>query len=77
MHRADPGFGDQKLYRVLSEELKFDDVIRFRGTIQVAAADAERRTAAAWVGTGGRARVLRGALVIAEWVACCAGRIKR
>jgi hypothetical protein len=28
---ADRGFGDQKLYRVLSEELKFGYVIRFRG----------------------------------------------
>ena len=28
---ADRGFGDHKLYRVLSEELKFDFVIRFRG----------------------------------------------
>jgi DDE family transposase len=63
---ADRGFGDQKLYRVLSEELKFDYVIRFRGNIQVTAADGEMRTAAAWVGTGGRARVLRDALVTAE-----------
>jgi hypothetical protein len=63
---ADRGFGDQKLYRVLTEELKFDYVIRFRGNITVAAADGELRTAAAWVGTGGRARVLRDALVTAE-----------
>ena len=63
---ADRGFGDQKLYQVLSEELKFDYVIRFRGNIQVTAADGEMRTAAAWVGNGGRARVLRDALVTAE-----------
>ncbi len=63
---ADRGFGDQKLYRVLTEELKFDYVIRFRGNITVTAADGEARTAAAWVGPGGRARVLRGALVTAE-----------
>jgi Transposase DDE domain len=63
---ADRGFGDQKLYRVLSEELKFDYVIRFRGNIQVTATDGEMRTAAAWVGAGGRARVLRDALVTAE-----------
>jgi hypothetical protein len=63
---ADRGFGDQKLYRVLSEELKFDYVIRFRGNIQVTATDGEIRTAAAWVGAGGRARVLRDALVTAE-----------
>jgi hypothetical protein len=63
---ADRGFGDQKLYRVLTEELKFDYVIRFRGNITVTAADGEARTAAAWVGAGGRARVLPGALVTAE-----------
>ena len=32
---ADRGFGDQKLYRVLTEELKFDYVIRFHGNITV------------------------------------------
>jgi hypothetical protein len=63
---ADRGFGDQKLYRMLTEELKFDYVIRFRGNIMVTAADGEVRTAAAWVGAGGRARVLRDALVTAE-----------
>lgn len=63
---ADRGFGDHKLYRVLTEELKFDYVIRFRGNITVTAADGEMRTAATWVGSGGRARVLRGALVTAE-----------
>ncbi len=63
---ADRGFGDQKLYRVLTEELKFDYVIRFRGNIMVTAADGEVRTAAAWVGAGGRARALRDALVTAE-----------
>ena len=62
---ADRGFGDQKLYRVLTEELKFDFVIRFRGNILVTAADGEARAAADWVGTGGRARVLRGATVTA------------
>ena len=63
---ADRGFGDQKLYRVLTEQLKYDYVIRFRGNIAVTAAHGEVRTAAAWVGPGGRARVLRGALVTAE-----------
>ena len=63
---ADRGFGDHKLYRVLTEELRFDYVIRFRGNITVTAATGEVRTAAAWVGPGGRARVLRGALVTAE-----------
>src|SRR5690349_21408280 len=63
---ADRGFGDQKLYRMLSEELKFDYVIRFRGNITVTTAAGEARSAAAWVGPGGRARILRGALVTAE-----------
>ena len=31
---ADRGFGDQKLYRMLTDELKFDFVIRFRGNIE-------------------------------------------
>ena len=63
---ADRGFGDQKLYRVLTEELHFDYVIRFRGNIAVTAADGETRTAAAWVKPAGRPRLLRGARVTAE-----------
>jgi hypothetical protein len=63
---ADRGFGDQKLYDVLTEELKFDFVIRFRGNIWVTAADGEARTAAEWVGAGGRARTLRDAMVTAD-----------
>ena len=62
---ADRGFGDQKLYQVLTDELNFDFVIRFRGNIMVTAADGETRTAAEWVGKGGRARMLRGAAVTA------------
>jgi hypothetical protein len=58
---ADRGFGDQKLYKMLTEELYFDYVIRFRGNIAVTAADGETRSAAAWVQAGGRARLLRGA----------------
>ena len=38
---ADRGFGDQKLYRVLSEELKFDFLIQFRGNIAVTSAEGE------------------------------------
>ena len=62
---ADRGFGDQKLYRMLTDELRFDFVIRFRGNIKVTAANGEARPAAEWVGAGGRARVLRGAMVTA------------
>jgi Transposase DDE domain len=63
---ADRGFGDQKLYRFLTEQLKFDYVIRFRGNITVTAADGDVRTANGWVGPGGRASVPRNALVTAE-----------
>ena len=61
---ANRGFGDQKLYKMLTEELYFDYVIRFRGNIAVTAACG--RSAAAWVQGGGRARVLRGAAVTAD-----------
>jgi len=47
---ADRGFGDQKLYRLLTEALRFDFVIRFRGNIQVTAASGETRKAADWIG---------------------------
>ncbi len=63
---ADRGFGDQKLYRVLTDELKFDYVIRFRGNIKVMDAAGAVRPAADWVGPSGRARVLRGGAVTAE-----------
>ncbi len=63
---ADRGFGDHKPYRVLTEELRFGFVIRFRGNVTVTAASGDRRSAAEWVGAGGRARVLRGAAVTAE-----------
>jgi hypothetical protein len=60
---ADRGFGDRTLYHLLSEELHFDYVIRFRGNIAVTAISGETRTAAAWVRPGGRARTLPGAAV--------------
>ena len=63
---ADRGFGDQKLYRFLSEELGFGYVIRFRGVIYVTDAKGKTKTAAEWVGRGGKAQTLRGAAVTAE-----------
>src|ERR1700751_3764740 len=63
---ADRGFGDQKLYRVLTEGLKFDSLIRFRGNIAVTSAEGETRPAEDWVGSGGRPRTLRNAFVTAE-----------
>ena len=62
---ADRGFGDQKLFAFLAE-LGFGYVIRFRGNIRVANADGQTRTAADWVGKGGRARKLRHARVTAQ-----------
>jgi len=73
---ADRGFGDQNLYRLLTEQLHFEYVIRFRGNIKVTAASGVTRSAAAWVRPSGRARVLRGATVtadrcpVARWPAC-------
>ena len=61
---ADRGFGDTKLFAYL-DTLGFAYVIRFRGNIHVTAADGQTRAAAAWVGTGGRARKLRNAEVTA------------
>jgi hypothetical protein len=63
---ADRGFGDQKLYQVLTEELKLDYLIRFRGNIAVTSAEGETRPAADWVGAGGRPRTLRNAFVTAD-----------
>ena len=57
---ADRGFGDVKLFAFL-ESLGFDDAIRFRGDIQVAAETGETRLAADWVGKAGHARKLRNA----------------
>jgi hypothetical protein len=63
---ADRGFGDHKLYRVLTDELRFDYHIRFPGNIKVTAADGETRTAIDWVGQRGRTRILPGAAVTSE-----------
>jgi hypothetical protein len=63
---ADRGFGDQNLYRLLTGELHFEYVIRFRRNIKVTAASGVTRSAAAWVCPSGRARVLRGAMVTAD-----------
>lgn len=62
---ADRGFGDQKLFAFLTA-LGFDYVIRFRGNITVTDAQGESRSAAEWVGAGGRARTLRGAKVTTD-----------
>jgi len=61
---ADRGFGDQKLYSML-KDFGFHFVIRFRECIQVTNAEGETRTAAEWVPSNGRVRMLRNAAVTA------------
>ncbi len=63
---ADRGFGDQKLFEFVEHRLGFDYVIRFRGNIRVTSAKGETRESKDWVGKGGRARTLRGALVTVD-----------
>ncbi len=62
---ADRGFGDTKLYHLLTEEIGFDYLIRFRSVIHVESSSGESRQARDWVGSGGRMRVLREAWVTA------------
>ena len=58
---ADRGFFDVELLEVLRDCWGFGYVVRMRGNIQVESASGETRSAAEWVGAGGRARTLRGA----------------
>jgi Transposase DDE domain len=62
---ADRGFGDQKLYELLTL-LGWDFVIRFRGAILVENSKGEVRPASEWVRPGGRAFLIRGAKVTAD-----------
>jgi hypothetical protein len=61
---ADRGFADTKLFGFL-DELGFAYVIRLKGNTKVSAADGMTRSAAEWIGQGGRARKLRDAAVTA------------
>jgi hypothetical protein len=60
---ADRGFADVQLYELLTDELHFDFVIRFRECIQVESAAGVAREAAEWVPASGRATALKNALV--------------
>jgi hypothetical protein len=62
---ADRGFGDQKLYELLTD-LGFHFVIRFRGVVVVESHSGERRAASAWVPANGKPRQLKGARVTAD-----------
>ena len=59
---ADRGFGDQKLYELLTF-YGWDFTIRFRGNIRVESASGEARSGNDWVLPTGRALMLRGARV--------------
>ena len=55
---ADRGFGDQKLYELLGNELDFDFVIRFREGIVLSDGEGTSKPAAEWVPKNGRAAML-------------------
>lgn len=59
---ADRGFGDHKLYGLMTE-LGFDYVIRFKGGITVTSRDGRRQKASEWVPDNGRPLLLRDARV--------------
>ncbi len=63
---ADRGFGDQKLFELLRHRLGFEFIIRIRGNITVTSAQGESRRAQEWIGKGGRAKLLRNALITLE-----------
>jgi hypothetical protein len=62
---ADRGFGDQKLYELLTLH-GWDYAIRFRGCILVESAKGETRPASEWVQPGGRAFMLKDAKVTGD-----------
>ena len=62
---ADRGFGSQARYEHL-DRLGFSFVIRFRDNILVQSVEGESKTAAEWVPSNGRAKLLRKARVTAD-----------
>jgi hypothetical protein len=62
---ADRGFADQLLYRMIVE-MGWNYIIRFKKNILVRSADGEQKPASAWLGRGGRMRVLRQAFVTGD-----------
>ena len=63
---ADRGFGDQKLFDLLTNELRFDFIIRIRADINVTNAAGETKPAGEWVGKQGRLRTIRNASVTTD-----------
>jgi hypothetical protein len=62
---ADRGFGDQKLYKLLTD-LGFAFIIRFRGAVVVESREGERRAVGEWVPLNGQIRQLKAARVTAD-----------
>lgn len=60
---ADRGFGDQKLYELLKDQLGFEFVVRFRGVVHVTNEHGETRKAKDWVPPNGRAFLIPAARV--------------
>ena len=56
---ADRGFGDQKLYNFLHNELGWDFIIRFRGCITVSDSKGVSKPARDWLSPSGRAKMLK------------------
>jgi hypothetical protein len=63
---ADRAFGDQKLYAFLVDELRFHDIIRFRGVVAVTDGDGNTVPARDRTKPDGRLRVVRGGSVTAD-----------
>jgi hypothetical protein len=63
---ADRGFADTKLYDMLTGELGFDYVIRFRKSIKVRDAAGNAKSGGEWVPSNGRALLLENAKVTGD-----------
>ena len=63
---ADRGFMDTNLLEALRDAWGFGYIIRLRSNVTVASEKGEVRTAAQWVGAGGRAKTLRNAKLTAK-----------
>lgn len=63
---ADRGFGDQKLFAFLNEELGFEYIIRFRQDTLVTNAKGQTRKASEWMAGSGRLRRITGGAITAD-----------
>lgn len=63
---ADRGFCDVKLLEFISQELKFDYIIRIRGNILVENSKEETRPASQWIGAAGKTKTIRDAKITSQ-----------